>query len=123
MRFIPESIRRILIDYISVVSCKISIEKMVLFGDYARGNYTPESEINIAVFSSFFEGMPCITAVQYLFAVASRFQGNKLVLYPFSYRDYMEGTGLAAVILESGVEVYDHINGFINLESDVVYIQ
>ncbi len=51
---------------------EIPINKIFLFGSYAKGNPAPDSDIDIIVVSPFFSKGRYITHIQYLFRKASR---------------------------------------------------
>ena len=42
-------------EYVNKIGNQISVEKAFLFGSYARGTYTPDSDVDLAIFSSYFE--------------------------------------------------------------------
>lgn len=89
---------------------EIYIQKAVLFGDYALGNYCYQSEINVAIFSDYFAGMSRVNAVKFLMERAKRFSRENLLAYPFSYQEYLERSGLAADVLEEGIELYVNVS-------------
>ena len=55
MGTIPQEVLNIITDYINKLKQQIPVEKVVLFGSYAKGNYTKDSDIDLAIFSPFFE--------------------------------------------------------------------
>lgn len=54
MAQIPVEIEKILSDYIQCLKKEIRVKSAVLFGSYAKSNWTKNSDIDIAVFSDFF---------------------------------------------------------------------
>ena len=48
---IPESIQKIIEDYVIKLSKVIPIEKVIIFGSYAKGNSHEYSDVDIAIFS------------------------------------------------------------------------
>lgn len=63
---IPAEIKTIVTDYVNTISKKIPLEKVVLFGSYAKGKEHLNSDIDIAFFSEHFKDMSRIDGIQYL---------------------------------------------------------
>lgn len=53
---IPEQVESTIKAYLESVSKIIPIDKTILFGSYAKGNFSVDSEIDLAIFSSYFDG-------------------------------------------------------------------
>lgn len=51
MANIPKNILEIIIKYIQELSKEISIDKVIIFGSYAKNCYNEDSDIDIAIFS------------------------------------------------------------------------
>lgn len=49
---LPEQIVSILKDIVDRVHVEQAIEKIILYGSYSKGSYTPESDVDIAFFLS-----------------------------------------------------------------------
>ena len=50
MGTIPQEVLNITTDYINKLKQQIPVEKAILFGSYAKGTYTNESDVDIAGF-------------------------------------------------------------------------
>jgi uncharacterized protein len=66
MAQIPDHIKNAIIDYIHTLSQEISVTSAVVFGSYANGNWTEESDIDLAVFSEDFSRMDRVDAITFL---------------------------------------------------------
>ena len=57
---IPKSIQIIIEDYIAKLSEIITIDKVIIFGSYAKGNTHEYSDVDLAIFSDYFkDNEPC----------------------------------------------------------------
>lgn len=66
MAQIPASIERKIRDYIKSLQKEINIAGAFLFGSYAKSQWSPESDIDIAVFSDFFAHKTTAEAIAFL---------------------------------------------------------
>ena len=55
---IPESVQKIINQYIQKISREIKIEKVILFGSFAKGTTHQYSNVDLAVFSDNFKTTP-----------------------------------------------------------------
>ena len=83
----------------------IVVEKIILFGSYARGHNTDASDIDLAVVSDAFTGvrfedMPRIIDVVTL-------PDARLEIHPYSSRDFANENPFALEILRTGVVLFD----------------
>ena len=83
---------------------KIPVEKVVLFGSYARGNYTEDSDVDLAVFSSAFNNMTRVDGLTFLLMQALDYQID-IQPQPYTMKDYIERTGLVDEIIKTGIEI------------------
>ena len=63
---IPENIRNVVEDYLKDLSDDIRIDKAIIFGSYAKGNYNIDSDIDLAIFSDSFKDMDRVESIKYL---------------------------------------------------------
>ena len=101
---IPEYIQKIIKSYIDNLSSKISVEKVVLFGSYAKGNSHKDSDIDIAIFSDYFRNMTRADGIYFLLLPAMDYDVD-LEPQPFTMDEYGEPTGLVKEILSTGIEI------------------
>ena len=101
---VPQEILNITTDYIYKLRQQIPVEKAILFGSYAKGNYAKDSDVDIAVFSPAFENMTRVDGLTFLLMQAL---GYKIDIQPqpFTMKDYIEQTGLVDEILKTGIEI------------------
>ena len=63
---ISEPIQRIINEYINDLSKEIEIDKVILFGSYAKGDTHKYSDVDLAIFSDYFKGMSRIDGLHFL---------------------------------------------------------
>ncbi len=104
MASVPQQIQEIISDYIIRVGGQIKINKVILFGSYAKGQFSSDSDIDLAVFSDDFIGMEPIERFRFLFLEAADY---RLDLQPlaFTISDLTEPAGIVAEILNTGQEI------------------
>lgn len=104
MGTIPQEVFNITTDYINKLKQQIPVEKVVLFGSYAKGNYTKDSDVDLAVFSPVFDSMTRVDGLTFLLMQAL---GYKIDIQPQPYtmKDYVEHNGLVDEILKTGIEI------------------
>lgn len=105
MAQIPEIIDDAVREYIAELSKEISVQKAVLFGSYARGNYHPDSDVDLAIFSDYFEGTSRVIGIKFLLSRARKYNSFDFQPIPFTYRDYIEPNGFVTEVLKEGVEI------------------
>jgi len=104
MAAIPEPIQEIIKDYINKIRKQIPVEKAFLFGSYAQGTYTPDSDIDLAIFSSHFENMERIEGFRFLVLQAMDYDVD-LQPQPFTLQDFREPLGIVEEIIKNGIEI------------------
>ena len=104
---IPESIQKMVDDYIDNLSRQISIEKVILFGSYAKGNTRKDSDVDIAIFSDYFKSMSRVDGIQFLLFRAMDYDID-LEPQPFTMDEYKDPVGLVHDILRTGIEIPLH---------------
>ncbi len=104
MANIPKNILEIIIKYIKELSKEISIDKVIIFGSYAKNCYNEDSDIDIAIFSKDFKNTSIIDAMSFLLIKTSGL-GVDLQPQPFTLDDYSNPDGLVKEILDTGIEL------------------
>ncbi|MGI6704314.1 MAG: nucleotidyltransferase domain-containing protein [Clostridia bacterium] len=105
MAEIPENIRKVLINYLKDLSTEIDIDKAILFGSYAKGNYGVDSDIDLAIFSDSFRGMERVESIKYLLRKARKYRGIDIQPISFTKQDYEERIGIVGEVLKTGIEL------------------
>lgn len=101
---IPESIQKVIEDYISRISSQIPVEKAYLFGSYAKNTFDDGSDIDIAIFSNYFTSMDGVSAFKFLIK-QTRDYDYDLEPLPFTVADYEDPLGIVEEILKTGIEL------------------
>ena len=104
MANIPKNILEIIIKYIQELSKEISIDKVIIFGSYAKNTYNEDSDIDIAIFSKDFKTTSIIEDMSFLLIKTSGL-GIDLQPQPFTLDDYSNPDGLVKEILDTGIEL------------------
>lgn len=104
MATIPEAIRSSIESYVERIRQEIPVNKAILFGSYARGNYDSGSDIDLAIFSDFFQGMRRVDGIAFLLGHAMDYD---LDLEPLAFTsdEYNERLGIVDEILKTGIEI------------------
>jgi predicted nucleotidyltransferase len=105
MAEIPKDIRKIIENYLKDLSSEIDIDKAILFGSYAKGNYNSDSDIDLAVFSDAFKNVERVEGIKYLLKKARKYRGYDIQPISFTKQDYQEGIGIVKEVLKTGIEV------------------
>lgn len=82
MAEVPLEILKALKEYIAELSENIPVSSAILFGSYATGTYTKESDIDIAIFSNDFSNTDRINAGAFLLKKSRKF---KLDIQPLPF--------------------------------------
>lgn len=101
---IPESVYITTCDYIKKLKKQIPVEKAFLFGSYAKGSNTQFSDIDIAIFSPYFENISRIDGLTFLLTIASDFNAD-IQPQPYSLNDYAHPSGIVNEIINNGIEI------------------
>lgn len=104
MASVPQPIQEIISDYLQRIGNQIKINKVILFGSYAKGQSSSDSDIDLAVFSDDFIGMEPIERFRFLFLQGTDY-GLDLQPLAFTIGDLTEPAGLVAEILKTGQEI------------------
>ena len=101
---IPEPVQKVIEDYIIKLSKQIPLQKVILFGSYAKGTTHKDSDIDLAVFSDYFKDLSRVDGIYFLLLNATDFDID-LEPQPFTMDEYAEPVGLVQEILRTGIEI------------------
>ncbi len=101
---IPIQIVSAIKAFLNNISMKIPIEKAYLFGSYAKGNYDKNSDVDLAIFSRYFNDKDRLDNFRLLFLEAMNFSVD-LQPQPFTEDDLNNPEGLVKEILKTGIEI------------------
>lgn len=103
MALSKDQVDEIIKGFISRLVNEIPVEKVVLFGSYARGNPKEHSDIDLAIISDWFRDKTRIESMQYLSRIAASY--NTLIeAIPFTNEEYrqLDKRTFLATILKNG---------------------
>jgi predicted nucleotidyltransferase len=95
---------------LSKVSSEIPVKKAVLFGSFAKGTYDEESDIDLAVFSDYFETVSRVEGTTYLLIQAQEFEFD-LEPVAFTAKEYEDRLGIVDEIRKTGIDMQQIIRG------------
>lgn len=102
---IPSEIMNLIENYIKLLQeDNIIIEKVILFGSYAKGTYRTDSDIDLAIISPNFKQEDCIKNMALLLCKANILKAD-IQTIPFSVEEYNEPKGIMEEILNTGIEL------------------
>ena len=101
---ISKTILELINRYIEELSKDIVIDKVILFGSYAKGTNNEESDIDIAIFSKDFREETKIENMSFLLIKTSGL-GIDLQPQAFTVEDYQNPEGVVKEILNTGIEI------------------
>ncbi|MFA5537558.1 MAG: nucleotidyltransferase domain-containing protein [Bacillota bacterium] len=101
---IPKPIQDEINSYVARIGQQIPIEKAILFGSYAKGNFNDNSDIDIAIFSRHFTEIGEKEAFMFLFMQTLDFKADLQPL-AFTVEDYENPIGIVDEIIKTGVEL------------------
>lgn len=102
---IPREVEGVIKDYLKELGSDISIEKAILFGSYAKGNYGEDSDIDLAIFSDYFKDISQINGIRYLLKRTRNYKGLDIQAIPFVKEDYEKQIDFAKEIILTGIEI------------------
>lgn len=99
-----DKIKSIIKQYIDLVKQnKIEVEKVYIFGSFARGTATEDSDIDIAIISDDFKGDRFLD--RRLLVPLRRQIDWRIEPMPYRKEDFHEGDPLAIEIIRNGIEL------------------
>jgi len=101
---IPEAVRSGIEKYVERIRQEIPVDKAILFGSYASGTFDDGSDIDLAIFSNYFQGMKRVDSIAFLLGHAMDYD---LDLEPVAFTpdEYSERLGMVDEILKTGIEI------------------
>ncbi|GHV72985.1 hypothetical protein AGMMS49940_02870 [Spirochaetia bacterium] len=101
-----ETVNRIVRQYVDDVKIKMPIDKVYLFGSYAKGNPRDDSDVDLCFFSKDFEDKRRWDIVYELFLIKAKYD-RELLLEPHAFptSELDRGNPFVEEILETGREI------------------
>ena len=104
MADIPGSVADTIQSFIGHVKEDIRVDKVILFGSYAKGNFREGSDIDLAIVSPDFKEEDCIDNMARLLRKAMRVRAD-IQTIPFTPEEYNNPKGLMEEIRNTGIEL------------------
>jgi len=92
-------------QYAEDVSRALPVDKVVLFGSYAKGTATAQSDIDLCFFLSSFNGERRVDILKRLFKLAGKYKGIYFEPTAFPSSEIKKGNPFVKEILSSGIEI------------------
>jgi predicted nucleotidyltransferase len=100
-----ETIKQTIISYVADVNNTIPIDRAFLFGSYAKGTATEQSDIDVCFFSQSFEDMPSIDIMIQLFRLTRKYKGIDIEPRGFPTSELTNDNPFVKEILRTGREL------------------
>lgn len=101
---VPAQVESTIKAYLENISKIIPIDKAILFGSYAKGNFSVDSDIDLAIFSSYFDGKDRLESFRLLFLEAMEFPLD-IQPQPFTKDEMLKPDGIVSEIFKTGIEI------------------
>jgi len=110
MAQVPQKVMDVAHAFVNSIGKEIPIQKAILFGSFAKGNSHPDSDVDLAIFSDYFEGKTRVESIAFLLNKAMSYDMD-LEPVAFTNKEYEERLGIVAEIIDTGVEIPIRPNG------------
>ena len=105
MAFDIETMHQTIKNYVEDVKNAMPIDRVFLFGSYAKGNADKHSDIDLCFISSSFENQDTIEIVKILFRMTRKYKGMDIQPIIFSMSDLETDNPFVKEILRTGKEL------------------
>ena len=105
MAFNFETMSEVVNDYVEDVKNAMLIDRVFLFGSYAKGEATEHSDIDLCFFSRSFESKPPIDIMTQLFRLTRKYKGIDIEPRGFPTSDLDNDNPFIKEILQTGIEL------------------
>jgi predicted nucleotidyltransferase len=92
-------------DFVNDLKNHISINKAVLFGSYAKGTFSRDSDLDIAIFSEDFKNKRFVDVTAFLFTFARKYKEVCIEPVGFSDIDLVDDNPFIKEIINTGKEI------------------
>lgn len=98
-----KQIKDIALKYAEVIKDHIELHSLYIYGSYAKGNYTKDSDIDIAVIADGYTG----DLIEDTFKLMKirRSVDNRIEPHPFLIEEFNENNPIAKEIMSTGVRI------------------
>jgi len=102
-RIINNEIKRIVKEFADLVNKELNVSEVYLYGSYAKGTYSEDSDIDIAVVGENFIGDP-VEDILKLMRIRRKID-NRIEPHPFKSSEFKLSNPYVREILETGIKV------------------
>ena len=100
-----EAIKKLAVEYADNVRNVMPVDKVVLYGSYAKNNATPLSDVDICFFLTDFKGKRRVDIIGELLRLCGRYKGAYFEPNAFLTSEIERGNPFVIEILSSGIEI------------------
>jgi len=100
-----EAISRTIEDYVNDVKNAMPIDKVFLFGSFAKGSASTHSDIDLCFFSQSFENQDTFNVVRELFRLSRKYGDFDIEPHVFSSSDLETDNPFVKEVLRTGIEL------------------
>jgi predicted nucleotidyltransferase len=100
-----ETVNKTVYDYVADVKNAMPIDRAYLFGSYAKGTATEQSDIDVCFFSRSFENLTTIDIMTQLFRLTRKYKGIDIEPRGFPTSELERDNPFVKEILRTGQEV------------------
>ncbi|MBN6204896.1 nucleotidyltransferase domain-containing protein [Ralstonia pickettii] len=105
---IPSEVIESIRQYMDKITSEIPVKKAVLYGSFAKGTFDEDSDIDLAIFSDYFNEISRVKGTTYLLIQAQEFEMD-LEPVAFTGKEYEERLGIIDEILKTDIDVEEII--------------
>ena len=105
MAFDLEAVNDVIGSYVADVRNAIPIDRVFLYGSYAKGTATEQSDIDLCFFSHDFENQSAIDTMTQLFRLARKYEAIDIEPRGFPVSELNNGNPFVKEILRTGREL------------------
>jgi predicted nucleotidyltransferase len=100
-----ETLNKTVRSYVADVKNAMPIDYAYLYGSYAKGTATDQSDIDICFFSSIFENLPSAEIMARLFRLTRKYKGIDIEPRGFSTSELMNDNPFVKEVLRTGQKI------------------
>ena len=100
-----EAIKGLAKEYAETVRRVLPVDKAILYGSYAKGTATPESDVDVCFFLSDFNGKRRADIIGELLGLCGRYKGAYFEPNAFPTSEIERGNPFVREILLNGIEL------------------
>jgi len=100
-----ETVRGLAEEYAETVRRVLPVDKVVLYGSYAKGTATSSSDVDVCFFLSDFNGKRRVDIIGELLGLCGRYKGAYFEPNAFPTSEIQRGNPFVKEILMTGIEI------------------